>query len=377
MKSEGPVLLVTSKFAPHAGGTAMMYKHWCENWPPEQLTVIAPRVPGWQAYDREQPFRVVRVAYPNWPKLRMPILWLLLAWQACWFCWRQRPRFVHFGHVFENAFIGPWIRLWFGCPYGVHLAGEELALARRFWWLKAVVVRVLARADLVTAISRYTASLLPDFGYHRPALLVHPAVDAVRFHPGTPDDWFSRERGITGSPLLLTLGRLMKRKGHDQVLRALPELIPEFPDVQYVIAGVGPHEKALRQLTAELGLEERVHFLGLVAEACLPELLRSAQVFVHPNRVLADGDVEGFGIVFLEAAASGVPVIGGDSGGVPDAVEHGVCGFLVKDQAELVQRLRQLLGDDELCRRMGAAGRVWAEGFRWDSAAQAVWEASF
>src|SRR5207248_11117209 len=128
----------------------------------------------------------------------------------------------------------------------------------------------------------------------------------------------------------------------------------------------------------EAGLDDCVRFLGRVGDEDLVPLMQAADVFVHPNRELENGDVEGFGIVFLEANACGVPVIGGRSGGTPDAVQDGVTGFLVdpNDVDEIAGRVTLLLENRGLRERMGSAGREWAAGFTWDAAAAKVWALS-
>ena len=196
--------------------------------------------------------------------------------------------------------------------------------------------------------------------------MVYPGVDTALFHPA--------EKRL-GPPRLLTVGRLMKRKGHDRVLQALPELLKEFPDLRYQVAGVGAYESVLRGIVQCNGLQAHVTFLGKVPDRDLPHLLQETTVFVHPNRTTEEDDVEGFGIVFLEAAACGVPVVGGRSGGVPDAVSDGHNGLLVDDDpAELLEALRRLLRDPNLRQQMGSAGISWARRFTWGKAAQQIWD---
>lgn len=365
-------LVSTSKFAPHAGGTAVVWTEWCRYWPAQDLTVIAPRLPGCEAFDRAQAYRVIRCSYPDVPKIRMPWLWLHQGVRCSLEAWRRPPELVHYGHIFENGWIGPWL----GRPYMVHTYAEELVLARRLPWLRRLVGRVLEGAVGVTAISRFTQAMLADFGYHGDSLLVHPGVDLEVYRPGSPQGLAQSKFAVPPGPMLFTCGRLIERKGHDTVIRVLPQLLAEFADLQYVIAGVGPHEAELRRLIGQLGLEGRVHLLGRVDDGDLPALLREATLFVHPSRVTGKQDVEGFGIVFLEAAACRLAVVGGNSGGIVDAVQDGVNGVLVDDERDLLEQLRRLLGDGGLRQRMADAGPAWAEGFAWRHAAARVWDYS-
>lgn len=378
MKKNPPyALVVVSKFAPHAGGTATVWTEWCRHWPAQAFTVVAPAISGSELFDKTQPYRIVRIAYPDIPKLRMPLLWLFLAARGAAMCLWRRPAVVHFQHVFENAFWGPFLRALLGVPYWVHIYGEELPYAGRYPWLKRWVRFVLDRAAGVTTISAYSLGLLREFGYHGPCLLVHPGVNGEQYCPGPATGLLAR-LGIPQGPTLLTVGRLMERKGQDTVIHVLPRLLEQFPDLHYVIAGMGPDQARLTQLVAQRGLGNRVHFLGRVPDDDLPQLMRECTLFVHPNRVTGTGDVEGFGIVFLEAASCGLPVIGGKTGGTPDSVDDGHSGYLVdpEDSEELVQKLTRLLEDSDLRLAMGQQGRKFAESFRWSKAARLVWEES-
>ena len=369
------VVVSTNKFAPHVGGTSTVWTQWCRFWPARQLTVIAPGLPGCGDFDREALYRVLRCHYPDIPKIRMPWLWTRQALTLIWECLRRRPDLIHFGQIFENGFMGPLLKRWLGIPYMLHTYGEELSLARRVPHLNRLVSRVLKDSAGVTTISHFTESLHTSFGYHKPALLVHPGVDATFPEQASQEDLEKIYR-LPPGPRLFTLGRLMERKGHGRVIRLLPQLLQPFPDLHYVIAGVGPHEAQLKNEVRTLGLEANVHFLGCVPERHLAGLMSQSTLFVHPNWVTAEGDVEGFGIVFLEAAICGIPVIGGRSGGVPDSVNDGVNGFLVDSEAELLQQLTRLLSDSELRQTMGQQGRLWAARFGWDVAAQRVWQYS-
>src|SRR5262249_32016510 len=151
-----------------------------------------------------------------------------------------------------------------------------------------------------------------------------------------------------------TVGRLQRRKGHDLTIETLAALKPALPHLRYVIVGEGEERARLEALVAHHGLSDRVTFAGAVAAEELPSYYAAADIFVHPNRVDA-GDVEGFGIVFLEAAATGLPTIGGNSGGVPEAIEGDVTGLLVDgtDVNELAIAVRRLAESATLRREMG------------------------
>ncbi|MCB9138668.1 MAG: glycosyltransferase family 4 protein [Caldilineaceae bacterium] len=228
---------------------------------------------------------------------------------------------------------------------------------------------ILRHADAVVTISRYTRDCLLELHVDPGRIaLVPPGID--------PDDR-TPPAGLTrfalpadpAAPVLLTVARLVERKGVDTVLAALPDIVRHAPDLVYVIAGEGPAAEELAAQAQVLGIERHVLFTGRVSEGEKSALLDRANIFIMPNRRLADGDVEGFGIVFLEAGLHGKPVIGGASGGAVDAIDHGVTGLLVQPDAPdaLRDAVITLLDAPDLAARMGAAGaRRAREEFAWN-----------
>jgi len=238
------------------------------------------------------------------------------------------------------------------------------------WWAKLPIFRgVFARAtrsiDLLTYLGEFTRRAL--------APVVHPNCSQVQIAPGISNDHFSpgpksvrllRELHLEGKQVLLTVGRLVHRKGQDKLLQALPQIISQHPDVVLLIVGVGPRQKKLDQLIRHLNLSDFVRFVGRVAYEKLPEYFRLADLFVMPSRSrLAGLEVEGLGIVYLEASASGIAVIAGASGGAPDAVIAGKTGEIVDGTSidQIAQVINELLDHPARLREMGRAGRAWTE----------------
>lgn len=353
-----------------------MWTEWCRHWPADELVVVTPRVDGDAQYDEGQPFRIKRLWYPDIPKIR--VLWtsLGLMFSGLVQTIQNRPQVVHFAQLLETGFWAPLLRRCFGVPYFVHVYGEELAYCLRRPQLRWLARRILSSAQGVTVISHFTLNLLRrDLGFSGDALLVHPGVDTERFAPGDGGDIRTR-LNLGSGPLLLTVGRLMRRKGHDMVITALPDILKKFPDLTYAIAGTGPEEDLLRRLVAERGLESSVCFLGRVDEPDLIRLYQTADLFVHPNRELASGDVEGFGIVFLEASACGTAVLGGRSGGTADAIREGVNGYVLDGASgeEIRDAVVELLEKPELRRALALSARRFAQDFEWHVAARRVYE---
>jgi phosphatidylinositol alpha-1,6-mannosyltransferase len=190
--------------------------------------------------------------------------------------------------------------------------------------------------------------------------VVYPTVDEIRFRPGLSGDDLRAGIGVApGQRLILSIGRLQRRKGFDSVIRALPLLHHRSIDAHYVVIGVGDDGAYLQRLAAELGVSDRVHLLGHVGYEDLPRWYAACDLFAMPNRDI-DGDTEGFGLVFLEAASAGKPAVAGTGGGTGSAVVDGVTGLRVDgENLEAIARaLARLLADPAEAARMGLNGRL-------------------
>ena len=371
------LLLLTEYFAPHAGGTAVYYYEVWRRLRGMDVMVVARTHQDAAAFDRAQPFVIVRTPFLNLPKVRM-VVELGSQFLAAWRLMRGHPvSVVHGGQVYPLGLAAYGLHRLARVPYVLYVHGEEVSVASRRRWARAVTAFVLRRADAVFVNSWFSAAHISALGV--PALKIHiarPGVDPQRFHR-TDGSALRTRLGTEGRRVLLSVGRLIPRKGQDTVIRLLPRIAATVPDVVYCIAGEGveAERRRLRDLAAAAGVADRVRFLGEVPEGDLPALYAACDVFVMLNRTMPDGDVEGFGIVFLEANACGKPVVGGRSGGAVEAVRDGQTGFLVPegDDDSAVTSIVRLLTDPGLRARLGEMGRRWAiKHFSWDRTARRV-----
>ena len=285
---------------------------------------------------------------------------------------------VHCGRAQPEAVPALMASMMPGGPrYLFWVHGEDIAAAMSSRQYASTMRLVYRGASAVIANSNNTARMIQALGWHRGQVhIVYPGVDADRFHPGADDGCLRRRLAPNGELLLLSVSRLQKRKGHDLVLKALPGLLEHVPGIRYVIVGSGGERESLQNLSLALGLDQVVRFEGEVSDDTLQTYFSAADIFVLPTRV-EPTDFEGFGLVYLEAAAAGKPAIGGRNGGVPEAIADGETGFLVggDDAAELARALRALCEDRELRQRLGRAARerVLRE-FTWERAAAQVTE---
>jgi phosphatidylinositol alpha-1,6-mannosyltransferase len=265
-------------------------------------------------------------------------------------------------------------------PYALVVHGAELLLplyGRLPEWRR----EDFTRADRVLANSQATA----DLAVLRLGLRTRPTVINVPSGSRPPDGEVNRRAAelrdrlqLPKGPVLLSLGRLVRRKGFDLVLRAVAELSAQFPDLAYVIAGEGSEREALAELARTLGVADRIRMVGQVDDLTKWALYQISDVFVMPNRLLDGTDWEGFGIVFVEAALSSRPSVAGRTGGTADAVADGKSGLLVdpEREGELTAALRRLLGDEALRHRLGETGQHIAQTrFSGDVVADRLWNA--
>lgn len=373
--------LITDTFLPHAGGSRFYYYNLFKRVAEagDDVLILTSKVEGWKAFDaREQTahLKVIRSftplrdhSYSQLPKIIGPMLKAFV--RAIW----QRPDIVHCGDLYPAGMIGWVLKKTLNIPFVAYCHGEDITLTdqRRFQpKLRNLIYR---HADAVIANGAFAIENLLRTGIEGKKIYkISPGLDGDVFFPDAGGAAMRERYGLGDEIVVLTVARLVQRKGHARVMRALATLRAEVPPFRYVIVGRGPMEAELRDLAATLEMEDRVIFAGFVADGDLNFHYNMADIVAMPNTEEL-GDVEGFGMVFLEANAAGKPVIGGRSGGTAEAVADGVTGFLVgsEEEAELEGVLRKLMLDDEMRKRMGLAGlRRAHEEFDWDSRAETV-----
>jgi phosphatidylinositol alpha-1,6-mannosyltransferase len=304
---------------------------------------------------------VCRLKLKRYPFLKPEslLIYAKLFLDSAWLILRRRIRVLHAGKNLPEGFIARLLSRVFRVPYVVYAHGEEITVFQRNPKLAPRLPAIYRDAAAVIVNSAFTRRLVEDLGVD-PArvVVISPGVNAGEFAP-RPAAPLRARLGLEGKTVLLTVGRLQRRKGHDMVIAALPRILERFPDLVYVIAGEGEERESLERLALDRGVQRAVRFLGAVPQEDLPALYSLADIFIMANRAMPGGDVEGFGIVFLEAGAAEKPAIAGRSGGTADAVEDGVTGFLVDGESatEIAAAVERLAGDPALRSCMGECAR--------------------
>jgi phosphatidylinositol alpha-1,6-mannosyltransferase len=355
-------LIVTNDFPPRVGGVQQFVSNLVTNLRPDRVAVLAPNWPGWREHDSALRFPVFR--FPPrflWPTRDLARKVRIVAAET-------EADVVLFGHGLPLGLLGPGLARE-GLPYLVLTHGTE------YWFALLpgtgeALHRATALASRVTAISRFTGRVVRTaVPQHVPVSLFPPGVDTDRFRPDVDGASVRSRYGLFDHPVIACVSRLVRRKGQDVLIRAMATIRRRVPDAVLLIAGDGPDRDRLRALAESDAPRRSVVFTGEVSDADLPAVHAAADVFAMPCRSRLGGlEVEGFGIVFLEAAASGRPVLAGDSGGAAEAVVDGETGLVVDGRhvGAVAEATAALLQDPVRAESMGKAGRVRAERlFSW------------
>jgi len=391
------ILLVTNNLPPVRGGSGIVYDNLARH-ADGRIVVLAPRVSyqdaltliGWREHDRLAPYRVIRLdllrtvmreAAPSRLRrlrfrlhdaaIRARLLAVLLRGLL-----RGDVGAVCVGELVASAWVLGVLRLLPRVTRAVYVHGEEITTLDDYDVRLERRRRALLAAHHIVVVSRFTAGvvdgLLGEAGRGR-IRLIENGVDISRFRPLPRQPDLIALHGLAGCFVFVSVCRLLEKKGIDQAIRAFARVAAEFPDSRYLIVGEGPYRGTLEGIAAECGVTEKVTFDGAVAEDELVDHYLLGDVFVMPNRRLANGDTEGFGLVFLEANACGLPVIAGSDGGSIDAVRHGANGLLVDGHSvdAIAAAMLELRRDPALRARLRAGGLEAAAAADWRHKAQA------
>lgn len=353
-------LVVTNDFPPRAGGIQSFVHGLVERQPAGSVVVYAPAWEGAAAFDAGAPFPVVR--HPT--SLMVPEPTVLRRARAI--ARSEGCQSVLYGAAAPLGLLSDGLRRagverFVGLTHGHEAGWAQLPVAR------SLLRRIGAQTDVLTYLGEYTRARIARVLDPRAAaamVRLTPGVDHRAFTPDVNGRAVRVRYGLGDRPVVVCVSRLMARKGQDTLVRALPAICRQVPDVVLLVVGDGPYRPDLERLVDEHGQREHVVLTGGVDTDELPGHYAAGDVFAMPCRTRRRGlDVEGLGIVYLEAAATGLPVVAGDSGGAPDAVLDGETGYVVDGRSvpALAARVVELLLDRDAARAMGARGRAWVE----------------
>ena len=419
------ILLFTLEYPPFKGGVANYYQNIIKHWPePSSISAL----------HNNDNILLKSWLYPKW----LPAVWQL--WRTIK---KEKIKHILIGHILPLGTVAYYVAKFTKTHYSVILHGMDFTYALRKTRKRQIAKRILTKAEYIICANNYVAKLAGDFlgsGHINKITVVNPGITPTptptpaRVHPASRERLGKRERGailtnkynLQNKIVLFSIGRLVKRKGFDKVINALPKILKNTPNLAYVIAGTGPDEEYLKKIIETVGTghcpvptnnvsTDNVIFLGKISDekkwawldlcdmfimparqikiaaiACVPPLARSGitrkaafrfkQLVLprikHPQPATGE-DFEGFGIVYLEANLCGKPVIAGNSGGVSDAVQNGVNGLSVNPESadDIANAVIKLSRDKKLRKKLGERGKERAvREFNWEKQARIIYD---
>ncbi len=356
--------LITNDFPPSVGGIQTYFLSLLDSLDSGEVVVVAPDRPGAREIDRKLGFEVVRLPARRGTLLPSPGT----ASRVADALRKRRVDLVGLSSAMPLGPLGARVSSLLDVPLCVWHHGAELAIPARLPLVRSLLVTLGHRIAIHFVVSRWTESIARSvFGESAPITLMRFGIDVQRFRApqsGPPQKTALRSAlgvGVEeGGIMVLSVGRLVKRKGNDALVAAVASLQDRVPRMRLVIVGSGPDRRRLERIAARFGLGAHVIFFGEADTDVLPELYRAADIFAAPIRSRFFGlEGEGLGITLVEAAATGVPVVAGRSGGTPEAVVDKESGFVVdgRDHRAVAEALARLAGDADLRRVMGERGR--------------------
>ncbi|GDX15920.1 GDP-mannose-dependent alpha-(1-6)-phosphatidylinositol monomannoside mannosyltransferase [Actinomycetes bacterium] len=370
------ILLVTNDFGPRAGGIETFVIGLLERIKGHEVTVFTSQQGDTSVYDQQWldkfGVRVVRdkskILLPSWRVTRAAKKIVAV----------KNIDVVVFGAAAPLALMSPSLR-----KSGVKKI-IALTHGHEVWWakifpFKLAIKRIGKNVDHLTYLGEFTRQAISEALSRKSAtemVKIAPGIDTAHFIP-QPDAMQKRkELGLQDKKIIISVGRLVHRKGQDSLIQAMPAVLKKIPNAHLLLVGEGPYKKHLEKLVMRLSLKQNVTFAGRIMYDRLPSYLSAADLFAMPSRSRFFGlEVEGLGIVYLEASACGIPVVAGNSGGAPDAVLEGVTGLCVDGTniEQITRAIVEICRDAERASHMGAAGRNWiVDQWRWD-----IWSKEF
>lgn len=358
------ILLVTNDFGPRAGGIETFVIGLLERVPKGEVLVYTSAQPDSEKHDLDWQVKYGVEVIRDRSKILLPTIRVIRNLRNL--IEEREIEAIWIGAAAPLGFAAKWLRIKKVKKIVALTHGHEV------WWSKVPpftsIMRFIGKhIDYFGYLGEFTAAALSRQIRNDKLVKIAPGIDTEHFKPIDVEK---------SRPTIVSVGRLVHRKGQDRLIEALPAIKREIPDVLLLFVGEGPRKPHMESLISKYGLEENVRFIGRIPYQDLPRFISMGHIFAMPSRSRFFGlEVEGLGIVYLEASACGLPVIGGSSGGAPDAVRQGETGFVVdgNDLQAIANRCIELLKDEELRSRLGENGRNWVEAeWRWE-----IWSKRF
>lgn len=358
------ILVLTENFPPISGGSGRWFWELYSRLPKEHIFILANEHPEAAAFDASKDMNIIRMplSCPEWGlKSLAGLSFYFNTVRALRRIVKQhRIDEIHCGRVIHEGVSAWLLSVFTGIPYICYVHGEDVETAATSREHDLMVKQVCKGAKYLICNSHNSASIVKRLGYAGDSKMhvLHPGVDATKFCPAPLDEAFRAKMGWTDKFVILTVGRLQKRKGQDKMIEAMPEIAKIHPNVLYVIVGHGDCLQDLQSSTQQLGLDDQVKFLTSLNDQDMIQCYQQCDLFILPNRTI-NSDIEGFGMVLVEAQSCAKPVIAGDSGGTKETMIIGATGLVIDctEASSIAPAVVELISDSERMASMGVAGR--------------------
>ena len=327
-------LLLTENFPPKEGGSGRWFWELYSRLPNDKVLIVANDTPEGREFDKTHELDIVRIELESTE-------WGLASTKGLGFYWETIRKVlklvkehgieeVHCGRVIPEGVIARALKLLAGARYNCFVHGEDVETAATSREHSLLVKNVCKNASMLICNSENTANIVHKLGFDSGSKceVLHPGVDTSRFEVAAPDTSFRQQMGWSGKRVLLTVGRLQRRKGQDFLIKSMPALLNEFPDLFYAVVGRGECYDELISLVDQHELHDNVCVYPDMDDEALIKCYQQCDIFILPNRTI-DNDIEGFGMVLVEAQVCGKPVIAGDSGGTRETMNIGKTGHII------------------------------------------------
>ena len=348
-------LLLTENFPPKEGGSGRWFWELYSRLPNDKVLIVANDTPEGREFDKTHELDIVRIELESTE-------WGLASTKGLGFYWETIRKVlklvkehgieeVHCGRVIPEGVIARALKLLAGARYNCFVHGEDVETAATSREHSLLVKNVCKNASMLICNSENTANIVRKLGFDSGSKceVLHPGVDTSRFEVAAPDTSFRQQMGWSGKRVLLTVGRLQRRKGQDFLIKSMPALLNEFPDLFYAVVGRGECYDELISLVDQHELHDNVCVYPDMDDEALIKCYQQCDIFILPNRTI-DNDIEGFGMVLVEAQVCGKPVIAGDSGGTRETMNIGKTGHIIdcSSTENLLKELSPILRNREI-----------------------------
>mgnify|MGYP000224005155 FL=1 len=366
-------LLLTENFPPKEGGSGRWFWELYSRLPNDKVLIVANDTPEGREFDNTHELDIVRIELESTE-------WGLASTKGLGFYWETIHKVlklikehdieeVHCGRVIPEGVIARALKLLAGARYNCFVHGEDVETAATSREHSLLVKNVCKNASMLICNSENTANIVRKLGFDSGSKceVLHPGVDTSRFEVAAPDTSFRQKMGWSGKRVLLTVGRLQRRKGQDFLIKSMPALLNEFPDLFYAVVGRGECYDELISLVDQHELHDNVCVYPDMDDEALIKCYQQCDIFILPNRTI-DNDIEGFGMVLVEAQVCGKPVIAGDSGGTRETMNIGKTGHIIdcSSTENLLNGLSPILRNREIVDGEVDIADYAKKRFNWD-----------